>query len=371
MCSAVASSFADATRYSPSSPNRDTARAGRGCTSRGCSNRRRRGPAATGRTTPSGRGRATARGPTCRRRWSRPTCSNWNTMSSSPRAASVNRRACSTVAPGVSPTVSRRSPNPPSTSRCISAMNSWIRGPLMKYGDPSPYCDPSATSPSGRSGVLRQHVDDVHAEAVDAAVEPPAHHLVDRRPYLRVLPVEVGLLPGEQVEVVLPRRRVELPHRTGEVRLPVGGLGSRRARLGAGPPGRHQYQSRLALSTLERDSTNHGCSSDVWLTTRSITSFMPRSCIAASSSSNCSSVPNVGSMSLVVADVVAVVVVRRPIDRRQPDDVDAEVDEVVELVDDPAEIADTIAVAVGEAARIDLVDGRRGPPRGGASTKGS
>ena len=168
-------------------------------------------------------------------RWSRPTCSNWNTMSSSPRAASVNRRACSTVAAGVSPTVSRRPPKPPSTSRCISATNSWIRGPLMKYGEPSPYCDPSATTPSGRSSILRQHVDDVHAEPVDAAVEPPAHHLVDGRPDLRVLPVEVGLLAGEQVEVVLPRRRVELPHRTGEVRLPVGGLGSRRAGLGAGP----------------------------------------------------------------------------------------------------------------------------------------
>ena len=41
---------------------------------------------------------------------------------------------------------------------------------------------------------LGDEVDDVHAEAVDAAVQPPGHHLVDGAAHLRVLPVEVGLL---------------------------------------------------------------------------------------------------------------------------------------------------------------------------------
>src|SRR5215210_6076468 len=61
--------------------------------------------------------------------------------------------------------------------------------------------------------------------------------------------------------------------------------------------GRHQYQSRFGLSFEARDSTNHGCSSEVWLTTRSITSFIPRSWSAASSSCNCSCEPYVGSIS--------------------------------------------------------------------------
>ena len=60
---------------------------------------------------------------------------------------------------------------------------------------------------------------------------------------------------------------------------------------------RHQYQSRFGLSRLARDSANHGCSSEVWLTTRSRISFMPRSWTAASSASKSASVPNVGSMS--------------------------------------------------------------------------
>ena len=59
---------------------------------------------------------------------------------------------------------------------------------------------------------------------------------------------------------------------------------------------------------------------------------------------------------LVVADVVAVVVHRRAVDRREPDDVDTEPGEVVDVGEDPAEIADPVAVGVGEAARVDLVD---------------
>ena len=59
--------------------------------------------------------------------------------------------------------------------------------------------------------------------------------------------------------------------------------------------GRHQYQSRLGLSFEDRDSTNQGCSSEVWLTTRSMTSFMPRACSPSVSSRRSSRVPKIGS----------------------------------------------------------------------------
>ena len=66
----------------------------------------------------------------------------------------------------------------------------------------------------------------------------------------------------------------------------------------------------------------------------------------------------------VVADVVAEVEPRRRVDRRQPDGVDAETvrAEVVEVVDDARQVADPVAVAVGEAARVDLVDDATAPP---------
>jgi hypothetical protein len=65
----------------------------------------------------------------------------------------------------------------------------------------------------------------------------------------------------------------------------------------------------------------------------------------------------------VVADVVAAVHARRGVERRQPDRVDAELREVVQPGDDPRQVPDTVAVGVREAARIDLVDHCRTPPR--------
>ncbi len=65
---------------------------------------------------------------------------------------------------------------------------------------------------------------------------------------------------------------------------------------------------------------------------------------------------------LVVADIVAVVVVGRSVNRRQPDHVDAQLFEVIQFVDDAAQVADAVAVAVEEAARVDLVNDAFFPP---------
>ena len=62
-----------------------------------------------------------------------------------------------------------------------------------------------------------------------------------------------------------------------------------------GFPSRQRYQSRFVLSRDERDSTNHGCRSEVWFGTKSSTTLMPCSCAAATSASKSSSVPNEGS----------------------------------------------------------------------------
>src|SRR5215218_9421376 len=85
----------------------------------------------------------------------------------------------------------------------------------------------------GQLGVFGDEVDYVHAEAVDAALQPPAHHGVECLADLRVLPVEVGLLTREQVQVVLARFVVELPSRAGEYRAPVVRFGTRIARAHA------------------------------------------------------------------------------------------------------------------------------------------
>jgi hypothetical protein len=72
----------------------------------------------------------------------------------------------------------------------------------------------------------------------------------------------------------------------------------------------------------------------------------------------------------VVGDVVAVVPHRRAIERRQPDRVDAEPHQMVEMPPDAREVADAVAAEIAEAARIDLVDDRRLPPGLGAAALG-
>ena len=65
-----------------------------------------------------------------------------------------------------------------------------------------------------------------------------------------------------------------------------------------------------------------------------------------------------------VRDVVAAVAQRRLVHRQQPEAVDAEPLEVVELVDQAAEVAGAVVVAVEEATDVDLVeDGPLEPQR--------
>ena len=64
----------------------------------------------------------------------------------------------------------------------------------------------------------------------------------------------------------------------------------------------------------------------------------------------------------VVGDVVAEVGHRRAVERRQPEGVDAQPLQVVEVRADALEVADAVARRVGERARVDLVDDGLLPP---------
>ena len=74
--------------------------------------------------------------------------------------------------------------------------------------------------------------------------------------------------------------------------------------------------------------------------------------------------PVVGVEGEEVRDVVAAVAQRRLVHRQQPEAVDAEPLEVVELVDQAAEVARAVVVPVEEPADVDLVeDGPLEPQR--------
>ena len=239
-----------------------------------------------------------------------------------------------------------------------------MRGPRDVVRRPVAVRPVPAERPVRQRGVLGDHVDDVHAEAVDAAVEPPAHHRVDGLPHLRVLPVEVGLLAGEQVEEVLPRGLVELPRGAGEERAPVRGLRPRLtgpvAGAGRTPPvpvplGTRRRRPRLdeprVLVRGVVDDEVHDQLHAALVESRE----QPVQVVQAAEQR---------VDGLVVADVVAVVVLGRRVDRGEPQHVDAQGHEVVEVGGDAVEVTDAVPVGVGEAARIDLVDHRRLPPGG-------
>ena len=67
----------------------------------------------------------------------------------------------------------------------------------------------------------------------------------------------------------------------------------------------------------------------------------------------------------VVADVVAPVLVGRRHGRRQPDAVDPEPGQVVQPLDDAAQVAVAVTVGVQPGPDVELVKHRAVPPRGG------
>ena len=104
----------------------------------------------------------------------------------------------------------------------------------------------------------------------------------------------------------------------------------------------------------------------------SMSTRMPRRPASATSRSKSSMRPELGRNGAEVRHVVAPVGVGGHGDRREPDAVDAEPCEVVQMLDDPRDVADAVSVAVGERTRIDLVEDAGLPPwlfgRGHAST---
>jgi len=171
---------------------------------------------------------------------------------------------------------------------------------------------PSGSEPSARTSFEMKLMTSMRKPSTPRSSHQP-HHGVDRRPHLGVLPVEVRLLAREQVQVVLTRSPGRGPRPARRTPNPVG-------RLRAGRAGRHVGARRAPPSTSrawgcpvdDRDSTNHGCSSEVWLTTRFHHELHTRAaCTSASSASKVRQRAEQRLDPLVVTDVVPRVVLRR------------------------------------------------------------
>ena len=220
----------------------------------------------------------------------------------------------------------------------------------------------------GHRRVLDQQGRRVDADAGGAAVEPEAEDRLVLGADVGVVPVEVRLLGREQVEVPLARacrRGPSCGSRSGRRGTRTASRSA--ARRPSGPrPGRNQNRSRSGEPGPAASAAwNQACRSETWFGTMSMIVRMP-------------SVEGLGDERLGLRRAC-----RRP-DRspgsrrrrsrrrragetyhgREPDGIDAEVAQVGESRADAGEVAGAVAVAVGEAADVDLVDDRAAPPGG-------
>ena len=196
----------------------------------------------------------------------------------------------------------------------------------------------------------------VEAEAVEAEVEPEAKDVEHRLLDLGLLVVEVGLVGEEAMPVVGAGRLVPGPvGRLGvEEDDPGVAVAVVRVRpdvpvaLGRVAAGAGLLEPRVVGGGVVHDEVGDHADAALVGGVDEQADVLER--------------PVVGVDLLVVGDVVAAVTQGRPVHRQEPDAVDPEPLEVVELLGQPAEVAGSVGVAVVEAADVDLVEDRRLEP---------
>ena len=207
----------------------------------------------------------------------------------------------------------------------------------------------------GQTLPLGDHGDHVHAEAVNALVAPPGHHVKDGVTHLRIVPVQVGLLGGEAVEVVHTGGVVIGPGGAGESGAPVVGLFT----LLTLPP-----DVEIPLGIVPGPAALH----KPGVLVGGVVDHQIHDDLDAPGVGLGQQPVKVGHGAelvhngLIVADVVAVVVVGGAVDGGEPDYVGAQLLDVVQLAGDAGQVPDAVAVGVAEAAGVDLVDDALFPP---------
>ncbi len=203
---------------------------------------------------------------------------------------------------------------------------------------------------------MPEHVD---AKPIDAAPEPETKDVVHRLLDGGVSPVEVGLLLQEGVIIILPAGLIPLPGRAAEIADPVVRRCSVETRIapdvpispGAAPRGAALEEPRVLVrgvigNEIENDLELAGVGGQKQ---------------AVEIRKGAEARIDVA----IVSDVVPEIRHGRRIDRRYPNGVDSELDEMIEPSLDTAKVADAIAVRVLKRAGIDLVDDALLPPRSG------
>ena len=206
----------------------------------------------------------------------------------------------------------------------------------------------------GQSVRLGDIGDDVAAEAVHALIHPKIADVGDLAAHGGVFPIQVGLLFAEQVQIPFPRLFVVCPGAAAEARRPVVGRLASVLSPALAPDIIVAVGVVLGFAALD----------EPFVLVRGMVGDKVHDQLYAALMHAREHLVEVRHRSefvhdvAVIADVVTVVVVGRLIDRRKPDGVHAQIFDIVELGDYPAQIAYPVAVRIAETARIDLIDHR-------------
>ena len=191
----------------------------------------------------------------------------------------------------------------------------------------------------------------VEAESVDPRVEPALHHLRYGAHHARIVEVQVGLVRREAVPV--EGLRLLVP---GPVRLLGVAYDDARAlvflvAVAPDVPVARARPLRAAFGALEPVVLIGCVVGDELRDHPQIASFgfLHEAAEVLHGAKG-------GVDGAVVRDVVAVVAAGARIERHQPQRGDAEVAQIVELLGQPGEIADAVAVAVGECLDVQLIN---------------
>jgi hypothetical protein len=204
--------------------------------------------------------------------------------------------------------------------------------------------------------VMQVRVRHVETEAVDAAVQPEGQHVDRGLARLGVVKIDLGLLLQELVEVILATQRMIRPGRTAEDAEPVVRRRAVLARVGPDIP-----VGLLAITGLQAFL-------EPGMKIARVGKDLVEDDLQAAAVGFGDEMLEIGHRAhlrrdaVEVGDVIAEVAVGRWMDGRQPDGIDAQPGNVVELRADALQVADTVRIAVAERARIDLVDDGALPP---------
>ena len=202
---------------------------------------------------------------------------------------------------------------------------------------------------------LGPEVEHVEAEARHALFQPEAHDVHDLVAHGGVLPVQVRLLRREEVQVKVVRPRDPRPRAAREAARPV----RRRQELFSFPPSwaddvivavfalriaQRLAEPRVLIARVVEHHVHDDAQTALFTLRHQPVEVLHR--------------PERRVDRAVVRDVVAVVLPRRGVQRREPDRRRAEVPDIVELRDDAGDIADAVVIGVHEAQRIDLIHHR-------------